>query len=175
MIKLERPPGIILRYNWKLTNIKRNVVTLSKNIKYQEKDSFRIGLKNSSLNASPTLLFLTTNLNKIGLKATGVSFSSAHDPKMKPMKCHAGRKEDVNGAIQLFLATLQPVGRSCSFVFTVYLSGIVEDYRIQQMDFLLSKQLMLSGQHFSDFTLISRSGNESFSVHKWMYFKCKCK
>jgi len=102
------------------------------------------------------------------MKATGVSFSSAHDPKMKPMKCHAGRKEDANGAIQLFFASLHPVGRSYNFIFTVYLTGIVEDYRVQQIDTLLSQQLMLSGQHCSDFMLIAKNGNRSFSVHKWV-------
>lgn len=61
------------------------------------RDSFHIGLKNS------TLVFLTTNLNKIGLKATDVSFCYGNTTKLKQMKLNLGRDE--NGAIQLFTAT----------------------------------------------------------------------
>ena len=104
MIKLERPSAIVLRYNWKLTNIKKDVTILSKKIMYQENDSFRIGLKNSS--ASITLFFLTINLNKIGLTAACVGYSSSSDTKIKEMELKDSRKEDENGAIQLFTASL---------------------------------------------------------------------
>ena len=94
MIKVESHPGIVLRYNWKLAGIKKDAAFLSKKIKYQGNDSFRIRFKNPAPYTSPTLLFLTTNLNKIGLKATDVSFSSSKDPKMKNMELKVGREED---------------------------------------------------------------------------------
>ncbi len=139
MIKLERPSAIVLRYNWKLTNIKKDVTILSKKIMYQENDSFRIGLKNSS--ASITLFFLTINLNKIGLTAACVGYSSSSDTKIKEIELKDSRKEDENGAIQLFTASLRPAlfGDTCSFIFTVYITGIVENYRVSSMDRLLSR------------------------------------
>ena len=160
MEKLERLPGItVLRYNWKVTNRKKNVVVLSKMIKFKGKDSFRIGFKNPLSYTSPTLLFIATNLNKIGLKAIDVSYSSSKDPKIKKMELKICRDDHENEAIQLFFTSMPPaIGRACSFIFTVYLTGIVGDYRVQQMDILLSKQLSLS-QYWTDFVLIARNGN----------------
>lgn len=174
MEKLERLPGItVLRYNWKVTNRKKNVVVLSKMIQFKGKDSFRIGFKNPLPYTSPTLLFIATNLNKLGLKAIDVSFSSSKDPKIKKMELKICREDHENDVIQFFFAPMQPaIGRACSFIFTIHLTGIMEDYRVQQMDIFLSKQLMLSmNQYWTDFMLIARNGNAwkwSFSVHKWI-------
>ncbi len=136
MIELEKIPGIALQlFIWRLTDIKNDVAVLSKKLKYQENDSFRIGLKNPTLNAiNYTLMFLTTNLNKIGMKATSVSFSSNGDgAKMNQMKLNIGREENENdGTIQLFTAPLQLIaGASCNFIFTVNLSHIVGNYNVQ--------------------------------------------
>ncbi len=168
MITVERHPGVVLRYNWKLAGIKKDSAFLSKKIKYKGNDSFRIGFKNPSPYTSPTLLFLTTNLNKIGLKATDVSFSSSKDPKMKNMELKVGREEDENWAIQLFTASLlKLVGSACSFILKVHLAGIVENYRISPIDRLLSQQLWSSNQDSADFELVARDG-KSFRVHKWI-------
>ncbi len=170
MIKLIKPPGIALRYNWKLTDINKDAVHLSKKIEYLENDSFRIGLKNSPV-SSPTLLFVTTNLNKIGLQATSVSFSSSKDTKIKPMELYEStRKEDENGAIQMFTSTLAPIGYDCdcSFIFTVNIVGIVKEYKVHQMDSLLSDQVWLSELTKEDFALISKAQDKNFPCHKWM-------
>jgi len=54
---------------------------------------------------------------------------------------------------------------------SVYLDGIVENYRVHQMDGLLSPQLLPSVEdqlnNGTDFKLIASDGN-SFPVHKWM-------
>lgn len=173
MIKVEKPPGIAVRYNWRLIDLKKDAVVLSKKIKYEEKDSFRIALKNLSPPSSPILLFFTTNLNKLGLKASGVNFSSESDPKIKQMVSNISRKEDENGALQMFTATLQDVdvaNSKTSFIFTVYLTGIVESYRVYEMDDLLSQQLLLSlkNKHLTDIKLTSKDGKVGYSVHKWM-------
>ncbi len=124
MNKGEKPPGIAVRYNWRLIDLKNDAVVLSKKIKYEEKDSFRIAVKNLSPPSSPILLFFTTNLNKLGLKATGVNFSSESDPKIKQMVSNISRKEDENGALQMFIATLQDIDVAnikTSFIFTASL------------------------------------------------------
>ncbi len=166
MLKVERPSGIVVQYKWKLTDIKRDITVLSKKIHYKENESFRIGLKNSPV-SSPSLVFVTTNLNKIGLKASSVSFSSSNHTRIKPMELKIGRKADEDGTIQLFTSSLQPVGDACSFTFTVQLTGIVENYRVSSIDRLLSQQLWLSNQDGTDFELIAKDG-KSFPVHKWI-------
>jgi len=107
------------------------------------------------------------NLNKIGLKATNLSFWSVDDFKMKPMEMNVSRKEDENGAIQVFKASLKSVGTTCSFFFKVFLDGTVENYRVHQLDGLMSQQLLSSNQHGTDFQLMAKDG-ASFPVHKWM-------
>jgi len=58
-----------------------------------------------------------------------------------------------------------------TFHFTVYLTGIVDNYHVCQMDGLLSQQLWSSvadqPNDEADFKLIANDG-KSFPVHKWM-------
>jgi len=109
MFKIEKSPYIVLRYNWKLEKIRRDVVHLSNNIEYQKNDSFRIGLKIQAPHTTPTLLFLTTNLNKLGLKAAAVTFSSdGSDAKRFEMDLKTSSvEEDENGALQLFTSSVE--------------------------------------------------------------------
>jgi len=124
--------------------------------------------------SSPQLLFITTNLNKIGLKATTVTFSTGSDVnKIMEMNRVTFEKEEENEAMQLFTAPVNdyiktfPTG--CIFNFTIYLDGIIEHYRVQQMDGLLSQQLWssITNQDGTDFNLIAKNG-QSFPVHKWV-------
>lgn len=176
MIKIEKSSCIVLQYNWKLEKVKRDVVYLSKKIKYQKNDSFRMGFKIQSPYTSPTLLFLTTNLNKLGLKAAIVTFSSdGSDAKRFEMDLKSSSGEaNGNGALQLFTASIEEnynlySTTSFNFNFTVYLTGIIEDFRIQQMDGLWGKQLWstLSNQVGTNFKLMTKDGN-SLMVHKWV-------
>ncbi len=168
MMKVKEPPGLAVQYKWNLIDLKTDSVVLSKNINYQQNDSFRIGLKNPSPPSPPTLIFFTMNLNKIGLKATAVNYSSDNDFNVKQMDYNIGREEDENGALQMFTAPLQDavVGKT-SFLFTIYLNGILDNYRVQQIDGLLSEQLLVMNLYGADFKLKANQ-NEIFLVQKWM-------
>jgi len=172
MTHFEKSSGIIvLQYEWKLNGMKEKAVTLSNEINYKNNGSFRAGFKklsNASL-STPTLIFMASNLNKIGLKVESVSFSSdsvVSSSKDKQMDLKIGKKK-----LQLF--TARPIGFSsywsCTFKFTVYLVGIIENYRVNQTDNLLSQQLLSSAIQDSDvdFNLIAENGKR-FPVHKWM-------
>ena len=86
MITIEKSPCIALQYKWTLAKRKKDVVYLSNKIKYRENDSFRLGFKDMSKESHPTLLFVTTNLNKIGLEATAVTFSCRTRSKIEEME-----------------------------------------------------------------------------------------
>jgi len=82
--------------------------------------------------SSPTLIFVTKNLNKIGLKAVAVNFSSGNDSVIKEMELLKGVEE--NGATQLLTAQILE-GSSHDWIkwplnsnlkITVYMNGIVE-------------------------------------------------
>ena len=72
----------------------------------------------------------------------------------------------------MFTAALQDVdvANKTSFIFTVYLSGIMENYRVYEMGDLLSLQLLLSikNQYLTDLKLMSKDDKAGFSVHKWI-------
>jgi len=72
--------------------------------------------------------------------------------------------------LQLFTARSIPKNSywSCTFTFTIYLVGIMENYQVNQIDNLLSQQLLASIQDVDvDFNLIAENG-KSFPVHKWI-------
>jgi len=84
MTKLEKPGCIIaLQYEWKLNyelyNLTEGKVFLSKEIKYKNHGSFQVGFKKlqKSSSSTPTLIFVASNLHKIGLKVESVSFFSS--------------------------------------------------------------------------------------------------
>ncbi len=183
MTKLEKYPCIVLTYDWKLPTTEDGNeagLILSKKIKHQKYDSFQAGRKKvpgSDFESDYDLIiFMTHNLNKMGLRAMGVSYSiiGKDDAKKIEMKLKtSGREEEENGAIQLFAAPPYrlPTNNKC-LSFTVYLSsgdGIVENYKIHQLDGLLSQQLWSSAmnQYGTDFKLIANDG-KTFPVHKFI-------
>jgi len=97
-------------------------------------------------NKSPSLFLLASNLNKIGLKAIGVTVSTHRDPdslpNIKEMKSttitsNIGEGDDESGTIQLFTANDEGVscnGPSSSFTFTIYLTSVVGNYRVRLVD-----------------------------------------
>lgn len=168
---MEKTSSMVLKIKWKLANVKEHDGFFSDKIKYKMNDSFRVGYKNTS---SPTLIFVTTNLNKIGLKAAAVTFSSGNDSQIREMDLFKGEE---NGATQLFTAPISEASHhylikwplNFKFNFTVYLNGIVEDIKILQMDRLITKELCLSVSNKleTDFYLIAKDG-KAFKVHKWI-------
>ncbi len=165
---LYKSPHAVFKYQWDLTDIKRKPVTiLSKMIEFRGEKLFRVGLKNRA--SSALLFFMTTNLNKMGLKVVDVSFNfqSVENKKMTPVNI---TKKLETGAIQLFTSPLTSCATgNCNFIFTIYVSGVVEDYEFQQIDGLLKEQLWTSitNQVGTDFELISNNGKR-YPVHKFI-------
>ena len=102
---------MVLLFHWKLTDVKKDVAMLSKKIKYKENDSFQAGfrkLSNAPL-STPTLIFMASNLHKIGLKVESVSFSL--DSVVSPCK---DKQMDLKiiGKKKIQLFTARPIGIS---------------------------------------------------------------
>ena len=132
------------------------------------------------LYSSPTLFFATMNLNKIGLKATSVTYSTLR-PARTATKMHLQTISDEEGveneAIQLFTTPVEDGENRLLYNFaydsphfTVYLGGFTENYKVQHMDGLMSQQLfssIMDNQDGTDFNLFSKYGKR-FPVHKWI-------
>ena len=188
MTKLEKSPCVQLKYKLNLTDIIQNDPFLySKKFMYQKTDVFRVGMKIAGKHCynPPSISFLlTTNLQKMRMKVKSVLCCYSHLAgklnEMKEMDLTTNEKNDAdeNGGIQLFTDTFRLIFENdadetsadfCAYV-TVNLSGIVDNYRVHQMDGLLSQQLWSSvtdQQNEVDFQLIASDG-KSLSVHKWM-------
>jgi len=195
--KVEKSICLQLNYEWKVTGIAHEKPQLfSKKFTYKNTEILRVGIKTlpgatSSSNRPPILFLLTANLQKMGLKVLAVSylkwdFGLRSSGGLKEIEMdqkdltNAGNsnKEKNYGAagIQLFTSSANLLKHRMNFVtdfmfaFTVYLTGIGDNYRVQQMDSLLSQQLRISIENQEDiasFKLIANDG-KSFAVHKWM-------
>ena len=158
---------LLLGYNWELTNIKEGPLTvLSPMIKYQNEESFRAGLKNQVL--SPTLFFLATNLNKMGMKVIDVKFSSG-DEKLEEMANKTNTEDNKRGCVQLFTASLKAmVSGNCNFHFGIYTAGTTKNYGVLQVDNRLNGQLWSSVMNRSgtDFEVVAEE--KKFPVHKYI-------
>ncbi len=159
---------MVCQYQWDLIGIRNKTVTiLSKMIKFQGVKSFRVGLKKQATSYT-RLLFITTNLNKMGLKAVAVTYSSPNGSN-ETMTLNTISNEDKKeiGCLQLFTAPLDTIGiGNRSFIFKIYLSGVVQDYRAEEVDLLLRKQLRSSFTSQTDFKIVAEGKN--FPVHKFM-------
>ncbi len=196
MIKLEKHPCLELSHEWEIDIDSEEPILYSKKFVYQETDVIRVGMKMSATNlpSNPATLFLmTTNLHKMGLGVQAVSyvardhqafFTSWKTIKMEEKDLTMTRKknnnenENENGAAsgtQLFTAQLELFENEIksskfTFKFTVSLTGIVDNYRVHQVDGLLSQQLWFSvtdQPNGADFKLIASDGT-FLPVHKWM-------
>lgn len=166
---LEKTPLMVCQYQWDLVGIRNKTETiLSKMIKFQGVKSFRVGLKKQT--TSYTLLLITTNLNKMGLKAVAVTYSSPNGSN-ETMTLNTISNEDTKeiGCLQLFTAPLDTIGiGNRSFIFKIYLSGVVQDYRAEEVDLCLRNQLWSSftSQAGTDFKIVVEG--KPIPVHKFM-------
>jgi len=164
--QLDKIYFMMCQYQWDPAGIENKTATiLSKMIKFQGVKSFRVGLKNQA--NSSTLLLMTTNLNKMGLKAVAVTYSSPNGSINETMTLNEINTEDETGCLQLFTAPLNGITTgNRSFIFKIYLSGVVQDYRAEEVDLLLRKQLRSSFTSQTDFKIVAEGKN--FPVHKFM-------
>lgn len=163
----EKLPLTIFKYNWNLTNVSRKII-MSNMIQFHGEEIFRIGLKNQ--NSPPTLLFSTGDLAKLGLKIETVLFrSSTSFTENVKMSLQIGKAEDNFGKVQRFTAPLKKtVTGDVSYIFQIYISGVVEDFQARQRDNLINDQLWLSAKNEigTDFEIVA--ANKIFPVHKYI-------
>lgn len=156
---------MVCNFQWDLVGIETKPMTIiSKTIKFQGVKSFRVGLKNQG--TFSTLFLLASNLNKMGFKALGVMCSFIGSERSEGILTKDGNE---TGCLQLF--TSQILGMTtgnCSFIFRIFLSGIIQDYRTEEMDFLLRSELWSSRTNRvgTDFEIIAEGIR--FPVHKFM-------
>jgi len=191
MTKVEKSPCFELRYEWEVGINHEEPHFYTRKFTCEKTEMLRVGMKTAGKNHSssnPVILFLlTTNLQKMGLKVLSVSFYKREngntvgrpwsldklvDMEQKDLK--TGENDDAAG-IQLFTSHLKFLINVTStnefvFRFRVYFTGIVDNYRVQQLDGLMWQQLWDSvkyEQHEGDFKLIASDG-KSLMVHKWV-------
>jgi len=171
----------IFEFEWELTNTQNKTGTiLSKMIEFRGEKLFRVGLKNQGSVGNPytqspssTLLFMITDLAKIGLKVEAVLYdvynSSGRTMKKMDLQLNHEAEESRNGKVQLFTYNLNSylIGDK-SYKFLVYISGVVEEYQFHQKDFLINEQFWLSAQNQVGTDFKITDGKKIFSVHKFV-------
>jgi len=193
--KVETSSRLQLFCEWKMTGIDHEEPQLfSKKFMNNKTELLRVGMKtpgkNSSSNRPSILFLLTANLQKKGLKVLSVTYliyeSGTTWSRFKEIKMDQkdltnegnNYNEDINdgaAGIQLFTSPFVIFENSndCDFpfLFTVNLTSIVNNYRVQQMDGLLSPQLRSNSiknqPNGASVKLISNDG-KGFLVPKWM-------
>ncbi len=153
---------------------------LSKIVKFNGESYFRVGLKiHKNPSNPPILFFITTNLNKWGMKVAKVVFNSTdivgNVRKMTAMKSSNNNNTDeqdviiTDGSIQLFTSTKLPrkIGNGINFAFEIYGTGIVDNFQIQQVDCLIANQFLSLLNNESHFELVFWN-TFKIPVHKFM-------
>ena len=176
---VESAPLTVVSYKWELANIPSagNITILSKMIKFLGEKAFRVGLKPHPIPTSgSTVLFMISNLNKVGIKVFKVLFCDGFTSKLKQMDLDT-RNGDVTGCLQLFTASFNSFRMLESvlvrqyprrLIFEIHFTGIVENYQFQERDCLLKNQMWSSvlNQIGTDFEFVA--AGRSFSVHKYI-------
>ncbi len=166
---------LVFQFKWDLSGSTKfeNVTILSKMITFRKQKLFRAALKIQP--SSKKLIFMAANLNKMGMKAVGMSYSSLRSilsnlSDNEEIMAEITSKEDKNESVQLFTASYGwPITADSSFTFQIYITGTVEGYQVQQMDGLLKEQIWSStvaNSYGTDFEITT--GEKKFSVHKFI-------
>ena len=177
---VESAPLAVVRYEWELANIPSagNITILSKMITFLGEKAFRVGLKPHPIpTLGSTVLFMASNLNKIGIKVFKVLFCDGFSSKLKQMDLDT-RNGDVTGCLQLFSASYYSFRLLLSsgpvrqipqrLIFEIHFTGIAENYQFQERDRLLQNQLWSSVLNHvgTDFEFIAEG--RPFPVHKYI-------
>ncbi len=171
--------SLAFNFVWKLNNVvaefQPTKVILSEMVKFQNKKIFRAALNKSSI-THPTLLFMATNLNKMGLRVTDVISStrlttnSGGERQQERMQIQPYNHDAAKSSVQLFTRQLQnslPLGKQFIF-FDIYISGIAEGYQIQRMDSHIYEQLWSSVTNGVESDFVFFAGGKRFPVHKFI-------
>lgn len=170
--------SMVYHYQWKPTDVKNETNTLlSKMIRFYNQKAFRVGLKKSahSTNLSDcSLIFMTTNLPKVGMKAANVAFSGLPASSFEESEYHPmteeSNEDDKTISFQLFshpMSSLLPAGDS-TLNFRIYIAGVVDYYQVQLMDLLIDEMWRFAKDGSgTDFEFVTLEGRR-FPVHKFI-------
>ena len=170
--------SLVYHYQWEPTDVKKETNTLlSKMIQFRKQKSFRVGLKKASHSTNLSdcsLIFMTTNLPKMGMKAADVAFSGFPASNYEENEYHPmteeSNEDDKTNSFQLFshpMSSLLPA-EDRTLNFRIYIAGVVEDYQVQRMDLLMDELWRFANdESATDFEFITLEGRR-FPVHKFI-------
>jgi len=171
MSQVVESPYMVVQFKWNLVSIPHAAMTIiSKMVKFRDVFSFRAAIRHHYDSQTSTLYFLTTNLNKIGVKVLKVTYSTRTGKIMAAMNRDEEKNGDVNGSLQLFTAPLPELSNDdCCYFFKIHFAGITENYRIQEKDGRIYDQLWssISNRLGTDFEFIA-AGGKRFPVSKFI-------
>jgi len=136
---------------------------------------FRAALNKTSI-THPTILFMATNLNKMGLRVADVISStrltndSGEKRQQARMRIQPYNHDAAKSSVQLFTLQLEsslPLGNQFIF-FDIYISGIADGYQIQRVDNHIYEQLWSSVTNCVESDFVFHAGGKKFPVHKFI-------
>lgn len=106
MSQVAESPFMVVQFKWNLVSIPHEAMTIiSKMVKFRDLFSFRAAIRHHYESYTSALFFVTTNLNKIGVRVVKVTYST-RSGQMVDMNRDEEKNGDVNGSLQLFTAPL---------------------------------------------------------------------
>ncbi|KAI9560280.1 hypothetical protein GHT06_014295 [Daphnia sinensis] len=160
---------LMLSFEWIVEGIDEETKTvLSKMILFNGEKVFRVCLKKTADNRYFTLLFLATNLNKMGMRVKEIRYIQQGSQFHRKMEENEIKKEKDGESLQLFTHHLNEVLLDkCIFTFTIWIEGSVNRYSYHLSDRLITQQLWNASakhEHGVDVELICK--DKKFSAHK---------
>ncbi|XP_057366114.1 uncharacterized protein LOC130686972 [Daphnia carinata] len=159
---------LVVSFEWTLENVEETKTVLSKMILFSGEKIFRVCLKKITY-GYPTLLFLATNLNRMGMRVKEIRYSKQDTRCYLKMEEKEIKKEKKGASsLQLFTADLhERVSGNCMFTFSIWIEGSVTGYSYHISDRLMTQQLWNASakqEHGIDVELVCKE--KTFSAHK---------
>lgn len=158
---------LMVSFEWIVEDIEETKTVLSKMILFNGDKVFRVSVKKTT-DRNPTLIFLATNLNRMGMRVKEVRYSQQGLQSHLKMKEKEIKKEKDGESLQLFTAHLaERLLGKCIFTFSIWIEGSVTEYCYHLSDRLITQQFWNASakhEHGIDVELICK--DKTFSAHK---------
>lgn len=158
----------MVSFEWMVGDIEETKTVLSKMIVFHGEKVFRVCLKKKTADGNPILIFLVTNLNRMGMRVREVRYGEEESEchrKMKEKEVHRKKDEE---SLQLFTADLtEKVLDKSIFTFSIWIEGSVTGYSYHLSDRFVTRQLWdacAKSEHGVDVELVCK--DKTFSAHK---------
>ena len=158
---MQQSPLMVLEYQWKPTSVNFTAnstltqfemtpnIAISKMIKFRDEEVFRVCIKQPVGYGPVYILFICSNINKLGIKVEGI------DLTVFGIKKRMILKSNQTSCIQIFsheignrelrISTARDSIKD-NISFSIYISGCLSEYRFQLRDQLLKTQLWMAAQ-----------------------------